>query len=287
MTLAARSGKRPPGRWRRFVRSYGWRAYALPLLAVVTVVCVIDIAKSEPVGGPQSDRAGRPSLAGPGPDAGHPVPVPKPRDTGIYVDLPVGTMQPGMPATVLPAGGPYSTEGANRFDVVPGSSRIFGTGGPLLRYAVDVEAGVAEDGPTFAAEVEQTLGGPKSWTRGGKLRLQRVDGGEVDFRVSLTASMTVRNLCGYTLPYETSCYNGQVGRAVINDARWVRGAVAYPNNLQGYRTYVINHEVGHALGHQHQRCPRAGALAPVMMQQTLGLVTPGVGACRPNPYPYP
>jgi hypothetical protein len=169
---------------------------------------------------------------------------------------------------------------------VPGTSKVYGTG-PLRRYTVEVEAGVAEDGPAFAAAVEQILGSPRGWGAGGRMAFQRVDGGAVDFRVSLTASLTVRRLCGYTLPFETSCYNGQLGRAVINDARWVRGAVAYAGNLTAYRNYVVNHEVGHAFGHDHQPCPKAGALAPVMMQQTLGVQTPGVGSCRPNAYPYP
>jgi hypothetical protein len=67
----------------------------------------------------------------------------------------------------------------------------------------------------------------------------------------------------------------------------VRGAVAYAGNLAAYRLYVINHETGHALGNGHVQCPKKGALAPVMMQQTLGISTPGVGACKPNPWPYP
>jgi hypothetical protein len=35
------------------------------------------------------------------------------------------------------------------------------------------------------------------------------------------------------------------------------------------------------------QCPHNGALAPVMMQQTLGVATAGVGTCRANPYPFP
>ena len=110
---------------------------------------------------------------------------------------------------------------------------------------------MAEDGPAFAAVVEQILGNPRSWGAEGRMSFQRVADGPVDFRISLTASLTVRKLCGYTLPFETSCYNGELGRAVINDARWVRGAVAYAGNLAAYRMYVVNHEVGHALGRDH------------------------------------
>jgi hypothetical protein len=233
--------------------------------------------------GPAPRGAAPPSA--PAPTSRPPTPA-KPTPTGIYVDDGgTGTARP-LPPTALPAGGPYSQRGGNRYDVVPGSSEVFGSG-PLHRFTVELEAGVTADGPAFAAAVERTLADPRSWGNGGRASFQRIDSGVPDFRVSLTASLTVRKLCGYDLPYETSCYNGALARVVINDARWVRGAVAYRGNLAAYRLYVINHEVGHALGNDHVQCPRKGALAPVMMQQTLGVSTPGVGACRPNPYPFP
>jgi hypothetical protein len=69
------------------------------------------------------------------------------------------------------------------------------------------------------------------------------------------------------------------GRAVVNAMRWLAGAATY-QDLHAYRAYVINHEVGHGLGHPHRGCPAPGAPAPVMVQQTIGLQ-----GCAPNPWP--
>jgi hypothetical protein len=280
----------PSGALDRFVRTWGWRAYALPVLTVLTVVCGVDLANGPAAALPlrHADTAAPapPAAAAPPPARANPTPARQPTPTGIYVDDGgTGTARP-LPPTALPAGGPYALRGSQRWDVVPGTSKVYGSG-PLHRFTVEVEAGVSVDGPAFAAAVERTLSDAHSWTNGGRASLQRIDSGVPDFRISLTASLTVRKLCGYDLPYETSCYNGDQARVVLNDARWVRGAVAYAGDLAGYRLYVVNHEVGHALGNGHVACPRNGALAPVMMQQTLGISTPGVGTCKPNPWPYP
>ena len=86
--------------------------------------------------------------------------------------------------------------------------------------------------------------------------------------------MTVREGCGYDIPLESSCYNPAYGpdaqpRVFVNEARWVRGAVPFQGDIGSYRQYLINHEVGHAIGYQrHEPCAENGALAPVMMQQT-------------------
>ncbi len=109
--------------------------------------------------------------------------------------------------------------------------------------------------------------------------------------------MTVREGCGYDIQLEASCYNpayvdGQP-RVFINEARWVRGAVPFQGDVGSYRQYLINHEVGHAMGYQrHEGCAENGALAPIMMQQTFyhrqqrrGEVRPGIRQARRQDLP--
>ena len=99
------------------------------------------------------------------------------------------------------------------------------------------------------------------------------------FAPPLASPATTYPLCA---PVETrgrvSCRNGS--DVVINAWRWVHGAVTYDERLTAYCRYVVNHEVGHALGHGHAICAVPDRRAPVMMQQTLGFQ-----GCRPNPWP--
>jgi len=158
---------------------------------------------------------------------------------------------------------------SGKLRVVEGESQVAGDG-PLLRYLVEVEEGLPGDPADFAAAVEQVLGDPRGWTHDGSRSLQRVDEGPVDFRVVLASPETVDEHCA---PLQTdgyvSCFAD--GRAMINQNRWVSGVPHFEGDLETYRTYVINHEVGHALGNGHVDCPAPGEPAPVMQQQTFGL----------------
>jgi len=52
------------------------------------------------------------------------------------------------------------------------------------------------------------------------------------------------------------------------------------SSLAEYRTYLVNHEVGHAIEkREHATCSVPGSKAPVMMQQTKG-----TGECTPYPW---
>ena len=64
-------------------------------------------------------------------------------------------------------------------------------------------------------------------------------------------------------PYLTngidSCANG--GRAVLNLDALAQGASAY-RHVERYRRYLVDHEVGHLLGHGHRSCTAICAPAP-------------------------
>jgi hypothetical protein len=194
---------------------------------------------------------------------------------------------PGPPAVVVrrepvrePA--PVSQEGTGELSVVPGTASPPG-GGPVRRYLVEVEEGLGVDAEEFARTVHATLNDPRSWSAGGAAAFERVDASEarrVAFRVALTSPDTTDRLCApLATRGQLSCHNG--GRAVLNVVRWLDGVPEHPD-LAAYRQYLVNHEVGHALGHGHVGCPGAGELAPVMQQQSKG-----VAPCLPNAWPHP
>lgn len=186
------------------------------------------------------------------------------------------------PEEALALPGAVPERGRGTFDYAPGRGRVLGEKGPLRRFRVAVERGSGEEAAAFAAEVEATLGDRRGWVGGGRLRLQRVSGAGSEpahFTVFLATRETAAALCARDgtdirldgTPF-TSCR--VAGKAIINLDRWRMSAppyVSYRVALAVYRQYVINHEVGHELGHSHEGCPRRGGPAPVMVQQTLSL----------------
>ena len=174
--------------------------------------------------------------------------------------------------------GAVPTRGSGSFAYATRRGPIHGTKGQLRRFRVAVEKGSDEDPDQFATQVDATLGDSRSWTGGGTLRLQMVAGTDrADFTVYLATRETAGQLCergGTNIriggrPY-TSCRT--TGKAIINLDRWrlsARPFLVAKVPLATYRQYVVNHEVGHELGHHHEGCPRRGGPAPVMVQQTL------------------
>ncbi len=290
---SARQTRRPPRRrgFVGFLRAYGWRAYALPVLAVLTALAVFNTSRAgapvsfditpEPTPGTAPVVTTTPELM--------PL-VPNPEANPKFTEAKAGAE--------LPAGGPFTERGTGAWSVVPGVTEQFGAG-EVFTYSVEIEDGVQlPGGPEgFARTVDATLNNPKSWVGSGKYAFKRVDTGTPRIRISLSSQHTTRSICGFRIPFDASCW--REGRTVLNAARWERGAVAFQGNVVAYQQYVVNHEVGHALGFGHKPCAENGGLAPIMMQQTWGVANDYLSAlgtdnvpanglvCTANPWPYP
>ena len=279
---------------KKLVANYGWRIYAIPVLLVLTALVVLDTVqpKSPGTGDGGSTNA-----------AETPVSTPEAPASEVLGQKP----QLNIPTAELPPGPDFSQDGVGTFKAIPGSGpRVGEANAPKFRkYAIAIEDGVKpadynDDAAAFARTVDGFLSDPRSWIGTKQVALQRVEANQnPDFTIALTTTKTTHTICGKEIPFETSCYDKPTKRVVINVARWVRGAMAYSRDLAGYRNYVINHEVGHALGSGHAACPENDAPAPVMMQQTFGVsndfvsqlnagqdVVPADGkVCKTNAFP--
>jgi hypothetical protein len=171
-----------------------------------------------------------------------------------------------------------ATVATGELATAPGTGPVVGEG-PLVRYRVQVETGVPVPPAAFAGAVDAVLHDARGWTAADQISVQRTDDPEADLTVLLASPATTDRLCR---PLRTagrlSCFSGSV--AVLNSDRWLLGAPSWGDDVDGYRVYLVNHEVGHGLGHGHRGCPVRGGPAPVMLQQSKGLQ-----GCAPNAWP--
>ncbi|GAB3088063.1 DUF3152 domain-containing protein [Corynebacterium aquatimens] len=274
----------------RFARVYGWRAYAIPVLAVVTVFLIMSILRT-----PEDEMVGAHT------SEAQPTSLQAPRQ------LPEGDVAP----TQLPPGAEFAQQGDGTYRTVGQPGATVGEGKEnTVRYVVEIENGVNTTGyggdEAFAAMVDAVLADPRGWTNDPRFRFEHVaPDQDPTLRIQLTSVGTTREKCGADIEIETSCrlldQETEQDRVLINESRWVRGAVPFQGDLGQYRQYMVNHEVGHALGFaDHVPCGGPNQLAPIMMQQTLSMsnaelrkfsnesVYPdNTDTCRPNPWPYP
>lgn len=147
-----------------------------------------------------------------------------------------------------------------------------------VTYRVETRGAISTSRATFRRQAQQTFDDPRGW-RGAGIAFRRVARGGAFSLVLAEASRVPDFSSGCSA--EWSC---RVGRyVIINQMRW-RGASPMwrqsGRSLRDYRHMVVDHETGHWLGWGHRSCPRRGAPAPVMQQQSMGLQ-----GCRPNPWP--
>ncbi len=240
----------------------GWGAPSRPVRALAAASLCAAI-----VGIAGAQLGGDPVLAVPGPGTD--------LATSTATSSPTREATSGASPTVtVPIPVPQRGAGTTRVLSVPGQDSE--RSGRVVRYTVEVEDGAGVDEAEFARSVRDVLTDRRGWEPQDGVHFVNVDpsgaaqGASVWARIILATPDTVDRLCA---PLQTegqvSCRNGD--RVVLNAIRWTQGVESYLDDLANYRIYMINHEVGHAIGHGHQLCPGAGQSAPVMLQQTLGL----------------
>ncbi|WP_229881728.1 DUF3152 domain-containing protein [Streptomyces alanosinicus] len=248
--------------------------------AVTTVLAVVvagQVAESQDGSGTQSRSA--PDQAGDAHTPGGQAPSAAAGTVALSYEQKMGRTYP-LSATL---------KGSGKFEAVPGFAKAPGTGRKYT-YRVDIEQGMGLDGALFADAVQKTLNDRRSWAHGGARTFERISSGKPDFVITLASPGTTAKWCAKsgldTTEDNVSCDSASTERVMINAYRWAQGSKTYGDKIYPYRQMLINHEVGHRLGHGHVSCQKNGELAPVMQQQTKFLDHDGIH-CLPNPWPYP
>ena len=150
----------------------------------------------------------------------------------------------------------------------------------VYRYVLRTENGTGVDAAAAAGTVESVLNDDRGWRTAEGVSFEQVsDPASADFVLSIATPPTADALCS---PLETAsmwnCRNGD--DVVLNSDRWTYGTPTF-SSIDAYHIYVINHEVGHFLGHEHEYCAGAGLKAPTMAQQS----RTRDGGCTENGWP--
>jgi hypothetical protein len=248
------ASSRHPARW----------AVGVAVLAVAALVLIL-----RPAVGHGGDRAA--------PAAVTTAPSPTTLPT-IRAPTAAPTARPTTPKpTPRPTPVTIPASGTGQLVTVPGTAGPTGPG-TRMTYRLEIEGGLPLDGAAVAAQVQRTLTDPRGWQPIEHVAFVRTPG-PASFELILASPTMVDRLC---YPLDTvgqlSCRNGN--RVILNAKRWVDAVPWYRGHLDDYRAYLVNHEVGHRLGHGHEGCPAPGAPAPVMVQQSKSLY-----GCAPNSWP--
>ena len=147
----------------------------------------------------------------------------------------------------------------------------------LIRYKFSIDSDVLHD---YTIRVPSQIGyyvgaylnDPHGWSKHGYFFEPVHSNEQVVIRLSSPA--TIKKICG---DGTLSCAELGGRLMYLNAHRWFHGSSASKLPLEDYRQYMVSHEIGHILGHDHKKCPCKNCDAPIMMQQTNGL-----GECAPN-----
>lgn len=180
------------------------------------------------------------------------------------------------------AGNPQNGNGTNSASTYDAVAHDVG-GVKYVYYKTLTWGTVLADFEDFRNKVAETLNDSRGWVRGNFKFVEVSEGQDLNIVLSDAASLDGYNgYCSSTL----SCTSGY-NEVIINDERWREGTDVTTGagmmSLRDYQNMVVNHEVGHWLGHyQHtEACSIDGGVAPIMLQQSTGLRNCGAF----NPWP--
>ncbi|MFJ2779135.1 DUF3152 domain-containing protein [Kitasatospora sp. NPDC087315] len=261
------------------------------LLAAVTVLggtlYALNRPDALPGAGPTAQgRVAPPADSTPAPTAPEPAKSPDtaPPPPAAPATTPAPTPALTQAATPTPERNtpdPGPAKGAGTFTVATGSAAPVGAGN-IRRYRVEVEDGIGIDPAAAAAQIQGILADKRGWTNDRKNGFQLVAGGSYDFTVKIGSPAAVDRICGQAGLDTHGEVNCAVGNQVmVNVKRWNTGSPQFSGPIDEYRALIVNHEVGHRIGHGHETCPGKGRPAPAMMQQIYGLK-----GCESNAWPY-
>ena len=148
-----------------------------------------------------------------------------------------------------------------------------------FNYGIKIEPSLNLDSSCIKNLLFLILNDEKGWINITERSFNHTSVEESDFVYIFATPEKTDELC---YPLETngiySCRNER--EIVINNFRWQNGAADFLKDIEMYRLYLINHETGHILGWGHTDCPKEGAIAPLMMQQSKG-----TNGCIPYGWP--
>lgn len=134
-------------------------------------------------------------------------------------------------------------------------------------YTVRVEEGINVDPDATARFIQATLDDERGWAAFGRNAFRLVAASETPaFTITIAAPATVDALCGPDAKTDGlwSCFAD--GAIVVNSDRWHFMTPTF-SDLDQYRAWLINHQVGRFLGQGTAYCGGEGQPSPVMAEQ--------------------
>ena len=145
----------------------------------------------------------------------------------------------------------------------------------MYTYSVEFDDSIVINRNLVVKKILEVLNDTRGWKRlGYDFKFKEKN---AKFKIKIVKEDKIVKICKFS---GLSCADMSKNIIYINIKRWRRGSKASKLSLDNYRTYVINHEIGHLLGRDHYQCGKSGTKVPVMVQQTLG-----ISNCKPNPWP--